>query len=269
MLRFFITLTFSLSLYAQEIIWNSVEFPPSLITKGDLKDQGFSDKARLLIIKNTQEFKHLTKYTNSARAINNLKTKENYCFSGLNKNSQREKFVHFSNPFMSSLPNEIIIKKENLNKFKTFINKVGQINLEKLLEAKYLKLVYTKERSYSDFIDTIIRKNRNNKSLVYRPATDLTKGLLLMLKANRADYIIEYPVMVGFNSDNEFLSLPIENSAESFPVFIGCSKSKQGEKFIQKVNKVIDNNKTLFLSFYGDFLDVDTKKRYMNSVQKQ
>jgi uncharacterized protein (TIGR02285 family) len=268
MLKIFIILFTSLSLFSQTIVWDSVEFPPSLITKGELKDQGYSDKARLLISKKLTQFTHKVQYVNSARAINNLKTKQNNCFAGLNKNEKREKFVSFSKPFMYSLPNELIIKKENLYKFKPFIDAQGLIDLEALIKNQNFKLAYTKDRSYSKYIDKVIAKYENNKNIIYRPASDLTKGFLKMLEANRADYIIEYPVMVSYNSNSEFLSFPIKNSSSTFPVYIGCSKTSTGKNIIKEINKVLENNKSLLSSYYASYLDENTKKRYLDDVQK-
>ncbi len=268
MRNLFTIVLMSTSLFSQNIVWNSVEFPPSLITKGELQDKGFSDQARTLISKKATNFSHEIQYVNSARAINNLKTKNNYCFSGLNKNEKREKFVYFSKPFMYSLPNEIVIKKDNLNKFKKFIDGNGTIDLEKLLGNKTLQLAYTKERSYSKYIDKIINKNKGNGNLVYRPASDLTKGFLKMLEANRADYIIEYPVMVSYNSNKEFLSIPIKGSNSTFPVYVGCSKTTTGKNIITEINKVIEQNQQELSSFYAQYLDENTRKRYLDDVQK-
>jgi len=258
----------SSSLFSQTIVWDSVEFPPSLITKGELKDKGYSDKSRTLMINNITSFTHKVQYVNSARAINNLKTKINHCFAGLNKNDKREEFVYFSNPVMYSLPNEIVIKKENIGKFQQFIDDNGDIDFGKLLENKHFQLAYTKERSYSKHVDKVIQKNEDNKNIVYRPASDLTKGFLKMLEANRADYIIEYPVMVSYNSNKEFLSIPIKGSNTTFPVYIGCSKTTTGKNIIEKINKVIEINQEELSSYYAQFLDGNTKKRYLHDVQK-
>lgn len=266
---FYFLILFSLSLQAnQTIIWNTVEFPPSLITKGELKDQGYSDKARILVEKRLNKYNHKLKNVNSARAISNLKEKQNHCFSGLNKNPSREKFIEFSDFFMLSLPNEIVIKKNNYNMFSPFIESNGFINFKKLLGNEKLNFAYTKNRSYNPFIDKIIKTNKDKKNILYRPASDLTSGFLNMLREDRADYIIEYPTMVAYHSNNEFITIPIKNANTHFPVYIGCSKTKIGKEIIQKINLVIKNNKDLLNSFYASHLDEKTKIRYLNNVQK-
>lgn len=269
-MKFIFIIAFLVSFfYAKDsIIWNTVEFPPSLITKGEKKDQGYSDKARILVSKNLSSYKHELKYVNSARAISNLKEKENYCFSGLNKNRQREEFIYFSDSFMTSLPNEIVFKKENFDKFKQYIDRDGLVDFERLLTNRELRLVYTKERSYHPFVDKIILKNQNSTNLIYRPASDLTNGFLNMLRESRSDYIIEYPTMVSYYSNSEFITLPIKNANETFPVFIGCSKTKTGKKIIQGINRVIKENRSLLNSFYADYLDENRKNRYLNDIQK-
>ena len=167
-------------------------------------------------------FTHKVQYLNTPKVIYNLKNKNNHCFSGLNKNKEREKFIYFSDSFMVSLPNEIIIKKQNIKNFNQYIDENGLIDFESLIQNKKLTLVFTKERAYSKFIDKVISTYKDNTNLIYRPASDLTDGFLKMLTANRADYIIEYPVMVSFNSKNDFTSIPIKNANTPFPVYIGC-----------------------------------------------
>lgn len=268
MKKVFLLIISILPAFANEIVWNTVEFPPSLVTKGIFKDKGYSDKARILVSQNLSNYTHKLEYVNSARAIENLRTKDNVCFSGLNKNAKREEFVYFSEPFMKSLPNEIVIKKENLSLFKPYINNEGLIDFEKLIKDENYTFAYTFGRSYSNYIDTIIDKNRENKHIFYRPASDLTKGFLDMLRNNRVKYIIDYPIMVSFNSNNEFLTFPVLNSSDTFDVYIGCSKTKTGKSIISNIDKIIKENKSTFQSFYANYLDEDTKKRFLKDVQK-
>jgi len=256
------------SVFSQTIVWDSVDFPPSLIVKGELKNQGYSDKARTLMINNLKQFTHKVQYINSARAINNLKTKINHCFSGLNKNKKREEFVYFSKPFIYSLPNELVIKKEDISKYTEYIDFEGFVDLDRLVENKNFQIAYTKERSYSKYIDKILDKHKGNKNLIYRPGSDLTKGFLKMLESNRADYIIEYPIMVSFNSNKDYLSIPIKGSSSTLPVYIGCSKTEIGKNIIQKINNIIDQNQQTLSSYYAQYLNINTQERYLKNVQK-
>ena len=256
------------------IHWNTVSFPPSLIPEGKLKNQGYSDIVREILINNMSEYKHNVELGNSKLAITNLKRLEYACFSGLNFNEKRKEFIYFSQPVIFSLPNELIINKSNEKKFEKYLTANNEIDLLQLLKKDEFILGYVDSRAYNIYIDELIQKYKSNKKIFGRKGKDLTKGLLQMLALNRVDYILEYPSMVTYNKDkfniaSEFVNYQIKNSNDLIKVYIGCSKSKYGKALITRINKIIVNEKSNFSNAYKNWIPKDSIKRYETALHNK
>ena len=269
-----LVLSFCLSKEQKIIHWNSVSFPPSLISQGELKNQGYSDIARNIIMKNMPEYEHVLEVGNSKLALINLRRLEFACFSGLNINSERKEFVYFSKPIIYSLPNEVIIKKSNQHKFKKYITQNNKMDLSHLLKDDLIKFGYVDSRSYNEHIDNEIQRYKSNKNSFARKGADLTRGLIHMLHLNRLDYIIEYPTMIKYNKaqfkiQEEFLYYPIEHASDLIQVYVGCSKSEMGQKYIKQINQIIEANQEEFLNAYKQWLPLDSQKRYERSIKNR
>ncbi len=256
------------------IHWNTVSFPPSLIPAGVLKNQGYSDIVRNTIIVELNSFRSNVETGNSKLAITNLKRLQNGCFSGLNMNKKRKKFVKFSDPVIYSFPNELTIKKNNAIKFKKYLTNKNEIDFLQLLKDDKLNFGYVDSRAYNSYIDEIINKFKSNKYIFERKGSDLTKGLLQMLAFDRLDYIIEYPTMVKYNKEKyniqeEFIQYPIKNASDLIRVYVGCSKTKDGERTISYINKIIKKNKNKFANAYKKWIPKNSLNRYDKVVNNK
>lgn len=250
-----------------KIIWDSVHFPPSLISEGDYKHQGYSDMARELFIVNLKNYDHEIITGSLEKAMQDLEHGGNFCFVGLSKNDAREKVIHYSKPYLYSLPNELIIRTKDLKRFKSYIGMKKEANLHRLLQNSGFMFGYIEHRSYSKYIDRLIELNYEKKHLIHKEDTERAVGLPKMLSQSSIDYMIEYPSTFNFvkeeeEIDGEFSMFPIYESSKKIRVYVGCNKNEFGQKIIEKVNKLIDDNSSMFESFYRTWLDYDSKKLY-------
>jgi len=273
-LIFFLIFSFCFSEETKYIHWNTVSFPPALISKGELKNQGYFDIVRNEIIKDLNFYKHVVEFGNSKLALTNLKRLKNGCFSGLNMNKKRKKFIHFSQPIIYSLPNEITIKKSSFSKFKKYLTSNNEMDLLKLLRDDALMLGYVDSRAYNSYVDELLEDFKLNKKVFARKSTGLTKGLLQMLARSRVDYIIEYPTMVTYHQkkyeiDSEFFHFPIKNASEVINVYVGCSKTKVGNKIISDIDEVIKKKKNYFMDVYKKWVPRNALKRYNKVIKLQ
>jgi len=267
----FILSSFCIAKEYDVIHWNTVSFSPSLIPQGELKNQGYSDVARNIIIQNMKNYKHNVEVGTVTLAITNLKRLEFSCFSGLNMNEERKEFVYFSEPFILSLPNELTIKKSNQSKFEKYLNPKGEIDLLQILQEDKLRFGYVDSRAYNSYVDELIKKYKSNKNSFARKGADLTKGLIYMLMLDRIDYTIEYPAMVKYNKEKfsikeDFIQYPIVNASNLIKVYIGCNKSMNGKIVIDKIDEIIINHKNEFLNAYKKWIPKDSLKRYEKAV---
>ena len=270
-MRFFaILLTLTTFIFSKNIPlvhWNTVSFPPAFIIEGAYENQGYYDTMRNTIINNTTELKHLVEIGNVKLAMINIKRLDNACASGLLKNEERKEFIYFSKPALYTLPNELIIKKSNEEKFKPYLTSKREIDLEKILKDDKFRFGYVDKRVYHKNIDTLLEKYKLNKTSMARKAKDITKGLLKMLALNRIDYIIEYPTMVEYikkseNIKDEFIQYPIKDANNLIASYIGCSKTPNGKKLIKKINSIIDTNSYEIIDGYKKWVSKETLQRY-------
>jgi len=263
-----------LNLKAQDkIIWDSVHFPPSLISEGDYKFQGYSDMARDLFIFNLKDYEHQIVSGSLEKAIQDLEYGENFCFTGLSKNADREKFTEYSKPFLLTLPNELVVKTKDLKRFKSYIGMSNVVNLHKLLQNNGFTFGYLEHRSYSKYIDRLLFLNREKKHLIVRQDKDVTKSMPKVLSEGLIDYMIEYPTSFNYIKneeliEEEFSFFQIYDTNRLLSVHVGCNKNEFGKKIIKQVNTVIDENEELFEAFYRTWLDYDLKRQYAEFKNK-
>jgi len=263
--------------FSKDIIsvhWNTVSFPPSLISSGASKNQGYSDVVRNIIMEKMGSYKHNVEIGTVKLAITNLKRLQNGCFSGLNMNEERKQFIYFSKPVIYSFPNELTIKKSNSNKFKKYLTKTNEIDLYKLLQDDTLVFGYVDSRAYNSYVDELLVKFQDNKRIFSRKAPDLTKGLLHMLDRERIDYILEYPTMVKYNKSKyniatEFIQYPIKNASDLIQVYVGCNKSEYGKKLIETMNQIILKNRDMFSIAYKKWIPSNVADRYDIAVKNK
>ncbi|WP_024954211.1 TIGR02285 family protein [Sulfurospirillum arcachonense] len=278
MLKYFyllsILFTFSFSKDISSIYWSSASFPPADITEGPLKERGYCDAIRTTIIKNLPELQHTLEIATVKVSLINLKRLDNACIAGMNMNKDRINFVEYSKPALYSLPNELTIRKQDKQKYEKYLTSNNEIDLEKLLKDNKFIFGYVEKRSYSNNTDKLIKKYQSNLTSMPRKGEDLTKGLLYMLAYKRVDFIIEYPTMVKYikkkyNMQEEFIQYPIKDSSSLIKIYVGCSKTQNGKKIIEKINKIIDKNKNYFTESYKKWISPNSLKRYNKAlVQK-
>jgi uncharacterized protein (TIGR02285 family) len=268
-ITFLIILTPTLAGWAHadnKITWMRLDFPPSFVVSGPEQNLGYSDVAMQIAIRELTDYSHESVFVNPPKAIQNFREQQTYCGSGLNRNQEREAFMVFSEPFVKRIPNELVIRKEELARFKPFLAANGQIDFLRLINDESLRMGYHVERSYGASIDKIINEKKR-EHLIHRPASDLTAGFLKMLEARRIDYIIESPDSLRYFQKREdhkdmFLSLPIKDNDALLPVYLACSKNDFGKQVIARVNTVVSRQKKAFEAGYLYWLSEDARERW-------
>ena len=250
-----------------KIYWDTVNYPPSLISEGNYKNQGFSDMSRELLMFNLKEYEHELLSGSIQKAMGDLESNENFCFVGLTRDKYKEEFIQFSKPFIEILPNELIIRAKDKKRFKSYIGINNVVNLHRLLQNNGFIFGYVNNRKYTSYIDRLILLNEEKKHLFKKEVGESTRGLVELLNNDKFDYTIEYPTIVSYvkneqNIKEEFLMFPIASADELTKLYVGCSQNEFGKNVIQKVDKIIEQNESMFKSFYRTWLDYDSKKQY-------
>lgn len=260
---------------AKKIIWMNLDFPPSFIVKGKHKDEGYSNVATNIVIKALPEYEHEVRLLNPPQAIEHFKDRKNICAAGLNKNSEREEYMIFSNkPFISRFPNEVVVRVKDSDRFTRYLDLNNKINIQGLLSDRSFRLGYHLERSYHENIDGLLKRFAKNRNLIHRPAQDLTGGFLAMLEARRIDYIIESPESLALmledsGLENIYRTFPIKGADGMLDVYFACSYTDIGEEVIEKINSLIEEKKDEFMAGYMKWLNEESKERYEKIATKE
>jgi uncharacterized protein (TIGR02285 family) len=226
----------------EAVTWAVADYDPYIILSGPDKGKGISDEIIRLLIKNIDGYDHRILVTeNVLRALNELRSGRNVCTTPFLKTPERDAYLYYSSvPATISPAPGIVVKKKTLHK----MGKGKKLSLEKLLENKKLILGITEGRSYTKGIDELLRRFKGQKNIESRVGGDVYKGLMLMLKADRVDYIIGTPLETyhlarehGMSKDITFV--PVKEGSEYFMGYVACAKTQTGMEVIQNVNSVL------------------------------
>lgn len=174
------------------IYWLHPDQPPLSISKGVGAGMGIVDCMEKNFEKYLNECKHIYINANYEKIMTMLQHRDNICSAALYRSSEREKFTEFSIPFTIAIANELIIIESNLNKLKPFLNTKGAVKLEDLIKTGF-RIGVVKSRVYRSIIDEILKKYKNNQSIIeHTGSQNVIDSLINMMEAGRIDAVIGY-----------------------------------------------------------------------------
>ena len=153
------------------ITWGLVNFDPNNTSRSDLSRQLMQEKL--------SGYTHTTVVAPIPRIVSEIRSGAHWCWAGAIRTEEREAFASLSVAFMVTLPQRIIIRKQDRARFP------APLSLEALLQDRTLRTGIARSRSYSPSIDALFQ--RHAPSLY-------TSGMaeaIQMLLADRLDYVLE------------------------------------------------------------------------------
>lgn len=262
------------------IIWALYGARPFNIQDGMYSGKGIEDfsvraiETQLKMEYNLDEWK--VPFT---RSFTFFKNKENYCLSGLFKTADRENFIYFS-PFLNvSFTHVLIAKKGLLDTLSSNTDNKKIINLKKVIDYNKYIIGIEQTASYGS-LDPILKEAliKNPSSFFIRPGVGSRDALFKMLQSNRIQIYLGHPEETLYYSkmalnqkknpvitEMDFFHIQ-ENKANYILEYIGCSKTPQGKKIIDKISKIMlskeFNRKKLALEGAKEWLDLNSLKLF-------
>lgn len=234
-----------INIFAQEITWYKVSFPPFVITEGSNIGEGTVDKIlEEIYFKNLQEYSHKIEVTNLNRLMNNLKMKNYVANPILLKNSDREEFAYFSKPFDFTISNHLIVSNENQHKIRPYIDSEGFVDFQSLIRSKQFRIAVESGRYYSDEINELIKENINSRYIDLGYG-DLVEASSRKLLHGRIDAFIEYPEIVEYvikekEINLDYQILPIKGTEKYNVLRFSFPKTTWGLMMVKRINLLID-----------------------------
>lgn len=257
------------------INWYHPDFPPNFILSGPQAGQGNLQVFEQGVIAHIPEYEHNVHDANMKRIELLLEESDNACSAVLFKTPKREKFVHFSIPYLFAFPVGIIIHQSNKPAFDKLVNSEGAISLVELMKTDQLMLGYSNGRSYNRHVDEIINQYANAQNSYKSSNTSISSDMLKMLQNKRFEYAIGFSFEgTWYEKKNEvgqlFSFYPIAEALNVQLTYMGCSKTPAGEKAINRINQELLHLRTdpavykTYLSWISEY----EKEKYKELIEK-
>lgn len=258
---------------ASEILWLRPDFPPASFVQGPMKDQGYNDLTRQFLSRRLPQYQHSLLTAGYERIIR-LMQEHNVCIVGLYKSPQRQRSILYSEARGVVLPNGVIIRAADRDKFMPYLS-AGGIRLPLLLKNSSLLGGVADGRLYKGPVDDELAKHHQAEHLLRRSGANVFSDLLKMLDLKRIDYTFGFPVELVYQQrlatiSQQMLFLPIENMPPATPSYIACSRNEWGVKVMADINKVLLAHRLSaeYLHAYQQWLDADSRLLHQQLSEK-
>lgn len=200
----------------------------------------FSEDQKLYqrLVKALPEYTHSFFNANMIRIEHELKKGPLTCYPSSSNTETRKDFTYLTPLYISPSP-VLVMKKELAEKLK---NKSGEVSLQKLLQTKALKPLLIEARSYGPAIDKVLREHGGDALREIMPP--FYQNVVDIISHGRGDYAIEYRLIVEeYIATNkrykDVITVPIEEVPAFLTQYLACSKTPEGLKVIEKIDKLL------------------------------
>lgn len=232
---------------AQDIAqWCSFDLPPMYIATGPKAGTGIVDTHAEFLRKRLPEYEHRILVSNILRVSEQIRAGEHVVCAGMQKNTERETYMLFSDPFYAATPPALLIRRSDLERLKPWLMGGNAIDLRNLLEHSDLALGIASGRSYGRDLDEILARFQNSPRLVTRTASqNLSEGLVQMMQLGRIDAALLFDserrqLLARFpDANTDFTVLPIAGQPTLITVHIVAPRNPWGDTFIRRINVLL------------------------------
>ncbi|GAA5165486.1 TIGR02285 family protein [Viridibacterium curvum] len=229
--------------------WCRFDLPPLFIASGPDEGKGTVDLTASFIMRYLPQYEHRTQASNIRRFEAQMRSGDQAVCAGMQKNTDRQAFMLFSEPLHAIGPPQIVAPRRHLAALSTFRGVDGSIQLPNLLTDHTLRLGLSSGRSYGRDIDNMLAQHKGQPNIVERSAAQrMSEGLLQMMALDR----IHYTILFGSERDAfmdqpdvaqaDLVSLPISGQPRYITVHVVAPRTPWGERFIERVNQVLRAN---------------------------
>ncbi|WP_108126509.1 transporter substrate-binding domain-containing protein [Saccharospirillum mangrovi] len=165
------------------------------------------------------------------RLLRELQTHDNVCTGILFRTPERETYLYFSHPYIVIPTPQIALTEHGWN----LLGRPDDLSLADLVQHPQLQGLRVADRSYGPYADAQLDAAVNPPIVVTG-----SSNAMRMLAGGRADFLIEYPVVIANTLGEKTDALrfvTIEHSAPFIDVAIACSRSELGAAFVAAVNE--------------------------------
>jgi len=216
------------------ITWGMLNISPLWISYGPDKGQGIQDQLIHFLETRMPGYEHREVAAPIARVSAEMQNGYHWCTQFIQL-PERDDWAYFSLPALIVLPNRIVIRKEQRDRFEQYGT---PLELETLLADRSLRLSLERRRSYGPLIDPLLHRQASTSSHIS------TDQAIKMLLANRFDYLIESPIVASYTAKQlgkleNVVMLPIRGGELPYLVRVACPKNAWGKHVIEEIDAIL------------------------------
>jgi len=252
----------------ETLIWLLRDLPPTMIFEGPKKGQGIIDQMLPLLIAGMPQYEHVLMRVNRARGMQMLHEESFTCDPSLVWTQEREQWIAYSIPAFRAVSNGLVVRKEGRSLLEQFLID-GEVDLAALLANSRKKVGVVAERSYGQFLDTLL-KQAPAGALTPHYGNDALGSLLQMQRLGRLQVVLGYWPEIRYLAhqahiaDDDLAFYPIKGTGKYLSGHIGCSNTAQGRQAISEINRLLRTLPHERLDqLYADWLDPERRKDYL------
>lgn len=280
-LSFFVFFALSLCLLTPAKAEQSVrayvgEFSPFIISEGKYEGQGTVDKVVAFFEAKMKGYQFDRIPASFKRGMEDMKNgRAQGCTFALLKNAQREEYLDFSEPYLLLADVGLVVHKKHKNVFNRYINDAGDLDLKSALADRVFTLHFYKDRSYSPYINEVIKEEVASSSPnILRSTKDdwIMRGFRTISKEEVFGFIL-YPeeaeyVSSGFGLEKEIAFIRIKNGRGFSKTHIACTKGGWNDAFMAELDKQIIKyrNKDDVLKHHYRWMAEDAKMAHQKEI---
>ncbi len=255
------------------LYWLLRDLPPFTIFEGEKKGQGVIDSLLPVLIEGMPEYVYSIARVNRARGIQMLQEPSFTCDPTLLWTAERDRYVHFSEPFLGVMSAGLVVRKQDQALLRPFLQ-AQQVDLKRLLAQARVKLGIVAERSYSAQVDELLR-DLPDTALSRHYGNDAVASLLQMQRLGRLQLVLGYWHEVRYllqqqgESMDDYAFYAINGVARYQFLHVGCSDTAQGREAISRVNRVLLTLRGEHLpAVYAQWLDPQVREAYLQDARR-
>ena len=256
----------------ETLIWLLRDLPPTMILEGPKKGQGIIDQMLPLLIAGMPQYQHALMRVNRARGMQMLHEASFTCDPSLIWTQEREQWITFSNPAFRAVSNGLVVRQEDRAVLEPFLVD-GEVDLAAMLASGRKKVGVVAERSYGQFLDTLLKQALPD-ALTRHYGNDALGSLLQMQRLGRLQVVLGYWPEIRYKAnqaqiaDDQLEFYPVKGTGKYLSGHIGCSNTPQGRKAINEINKLLRTMPHDRLDQqYADWLDPQRRSEYLKETK--
>nr|WP_207197012.1 TIGR02285 family protein [Pseudomonas sp. TH08] len=225
------------------LIWLLRDLPPLTIFEGPKKGQGVIDQLMPMLIAGMPQYEHTLMRVNRARGLQMLHENPFACDPALLWNKERAQWVAYSIPAIRAVSNGLVVRQQDRAVLKPYLVD-GEVDLSALLAGGDRKVGVVAERSYGEFLDSILHQ-APSAALTAHYGNDALTNLLSMQRLGRLQVVLGYWPEIRYQAkqaqiaEDELEFYPIKGTGKYLSGYVACSDTTLGRQAISEINQLL------------------------------